>query len=172
MNHWRHGWFDTQQIACRGTEFKQMGRRRISGAQEYAGDVKPSSLERAAFLPVAARREGRVAGDAERMMSGTFVGHHERTGASLFLSERGWLRGTRVQRKTADQQWDNEFTRKCRGVPWMLIAEEPEARRPPVLAVLMPAPEALVRTPQQRRWWILKQDVVRLSWLWPEEHRE
>ena len=46
--------------------------------------------EKAAFLPVAAHREDRVAGDAER------------TGASLFLSERGLLRGTRVQRKTAD----------------------------------------------------------------------
>ena len=31
--------------------------------------------ERAAFLPVAARREGRVAGDAERLMDGNFVGH-------------------------------------------------------------------------------------------------
>ena len=41
--------------------------------------------EKAAFLPVAARREGRVAGDAERMMDGIFVGHHERTDASLFL---------------------------------------------------------------------------------------
>ena len=86
--------------------------------------------EKAAFLPVAARREGRVAGDAERMMDGIFVGHHERTGASLFVSERGLLRGTRVQRKTADQQWDNEFIRKCRGVPWMLIGEEPEVRPP------------------------------------------
>ena len=55
-----------------------------------------------------------------------FVGHHERTGASLFFSTRGLLRGTRVQRKTADQQWDNELIRKCRGVPWMLIGEEPE----------------------------------------------
>ena len=68
--------------------------------------------EKAAFLPVAARREGRVAGDAERMMDGIFGGHHERTGARLFLSERGLLRGTRVQRKTADQQWDNELIRK------------------------------------------------------------
>ena len=58
-------------------------------------------------------------------MDGIFVGHHERTVASLFLSERGLLRGTTVQRKTADQQWDNEFIRRCRGVPWMLIGEEP-----------------------------------------------
>ena len=93
-------------------------------------------------------------------MDGIFVGHHERTGASLFLSERGLLRGTRVQRKTADQQWDNEFIRKCRGVPWMLIGEEPEVR-PPMNAVAMPLPEAIVRTPQQRRRYILKQDVAR-----------
>ena len=59
-------------------------------------------------------------------MDGIFVGHHERTSTSLFLSERGMLRGTRVQRKTADQLWDNECIRKCRGVPWMLIREEPE----------------------------------------------
>ena len=54
--------------------------------------------EKAAFLPVAARLEGRVAGDAE-MIDGIFVAHHERTGASLFLSERGLLRGKRVERK-------------------------------------------------------------------------
>ena len=115
--------------------------------------------EKAAFLPVAARREGRVAGDSERMMNGIFVGHHERTSASLFLSERGLLRGTRVHQKTADQQWDNEFIGKCRGVPWTLgrmlplvfIGEEPEVRPPPVSAVVMLAPEAIVTTPQQRR---------------------
>ena len=94
-------------------------------------------------------------------MDEIFVGRHERTGASLFLSERGLLRGTRVQRKTADQQWDNEFIRKCRGVPWMLIGEEPEVRPPPVPAVMMLIPEAIVRTPQQKRRYILKQDVAR-----------
>ena len=92
-----------------------MARRRISGALKNVGDVKLSSLERkAAFQPVAARREGRVASDAERMMDGIFVGRHERNGESLFLSERGLLRATRVQRKTADLQWDDEFIRKCR----------------------------------------------------------
>ena len=119
--------------------------------------------EKVALLLVTGRREGRVAGDAERMMDGIFVGHHERTGASLFFSERGLLRATRVQRKTADQQWDNEFVRKCRGVPWMLTGEEPEpeVRPPPTPALVMPAPEAIVRASQQRRRYILKQDVAR-----------
>ena len=126
-----------------------MGRRRIRGAQENVGYVKLS------------RHGAKDAwgGDAERMMDSIFVGHHERTGASLFLSERGLLRGKRVQRKTAHQQWDNEYIRKCRGVPWMLIGVEPEVRSPPVPAVVMPAPEAIVKTPQQRRRYILKKCV-------------
>ena len=71
-------------------------------------------------------------------MDGILVNYHERTAASLFLSERGLLRGTRVQRKTTDQQWDNEFIRRCRGVPWMLIGEEPQVRPLPMPAVVMP----------------------------------
>ena len=94
-------------------------------------------------------------------MDEVFVGHHERTGASLFILERRLLRGTRVQRKTADQQWGNEFIRRCRGVSWMLIGEESEVRPPPMPAVVMPLPESIVRTPQQRRRYILKQDVAR-----------
>ena len=60
MNHLQRGWFDTQRIACRGTEFKMMGKRLMSDAQESVGGVKLLNLEKtAAFLPVAARREGR-----------------------------------------------------------------------------------------------------------------
>ena len=43
----------------------------------------------------------------------------------------------------------------------MLIGEAPEVRPPPVPAVMMLVPEAIVRTPQQRRRYILKQDVAR-----------
>ena len=116
---------NTQRIACRDTKFKHMGRRPISITLENVGDVKLSSLERKRHS-YRSRHDAkrRVAGDAERMMDGIFVGHHERTGASLFLSERLLSRGTRVQRKTVDQQWDNEFVRKRPGVPWMLTGEE------------------------------------------------
>ena len=62
----------------------------------------------------------------------------------------------------------------------MLSGEEPETRPPPVPAVVMPEPEALVGSPHVRRRYILKQDVarygrrqdVRIAQLWPEEHRE
>ena len=43
----------------------------------------------------------------------------------------------------------------------MLIGEEPDVRPPPIPAVMMRIPEAIVRTPQQRRRCILKQDVAR-----------
>ena len=45
----------------------------------------------------------------------------------------------------------------------MLTGEEPqpEVRPPPVPAVVMPALEAIVRTPQRRRSFNLKQDVAR-----------
>ena len=43
----------------------------------------------------------------------------------------------------------------------MLIGEEPEVRPPPMPAVMVPKPEAIVRTPQQRRRYILQQDVAR-----------
>ena len=43
----------------------------------------------------------------------------------------------------------------------MLIGGEPEVRPPPLPAVMMPIPEPTVRTPQQRRRYILKLDVAR-----------
>ena len=54
---------------------------------ENVGDVKLSSLERAAFLRVAARREGRVAGDAEREFSGRPRTSNGRTNSSKSVEE-------------------------------------------------------------------------------------
>ena len=60
-----------------------MGKRLISDAQENVGSVKLLNLERKQHSyrsPHVVKVE--VAGDAEKMMDGIFVGHHERTGAS------------------------------------------------------------------------------------------
>ena len=43
----------------------------------------------------------------------------------------------------------------------MLVGEEPDVRPPPVPAIMMPIPDPIVRTAQQRRRYILKQDVAR-----------
>ena len=53
-------------------------REKVSGPTFRNYKMAPGD---SSILPVAARREGCVAGDAERMMDDTFVGHHERTGA-------------------------------------------------------------------------------------------
>ena len=116
--------------------------------------------------PVAARGERRAAGDAERMLEGIFVGHHERTGATLFLTSKGVLRGTRIQRR-AEGQWDSAFIASCRCKPWNMKGEEPAAEEPALPAA---APQAVVVAggiapprPQERRRYILKQDVARYS---------
>ena len=70
-------------------------------------------------------------------MEGIFVGHHERTGASLFLSERGFMRGTNLK------------------VPRTSVEVQSEVRPPPVPPVVMPAQDAVVKTPQQGRRYIL-----------------
>ena len=129
-------------------EVQNSSRWEDAGSAEHRKTLETSSCRvwRESRIPTgrgtARRTRGRRCGENDGW-------HHERIGASLFVSERGLLRGTRVQRKTADQQWENEFVRKCRGVAWMLIGEEPEVRPPPVAAVVIPAPEASVRTPQQ-----------------------
>ena len=45
----------------------------------------------------------------------------------------------------------------------MLIGEQPEVRPLPVHAIVLPAPEEIVRKPQQRRRYILRQDVARFG---------
>ena len=67
-------------------------------------------------------------------MDGIFVAHHERTGASLILSERGLLRGTEssAEKPQTSGTTNSEEFRGC-----IIIGEEPEVRPPPVPAVVM-----------------------------------
>ena len=59
----------------------------------------------------------------------------------------------------------------------MLFGEEPKVRSIPVHAIVMPAPEAIVRTPRQRRRYNKmwrgtdRRQDVRLAQLLPEQHR-
>ena len=59
----------------------------------------------------------------------------------------------------------------------MLIGEEPEVRPLPVHAIVMPAPEAIFRTPRQRRRYNKmwrgtdRRQDLRLAQLLLEEHR-
>ena len=61
------------------------------------------------------------------MIDDIFVWHHERTGASLFLSERGTTERPESSADDRGPKGDNEHIRKARGVPCVLRGEEPEA---------------------------------------------
>ena len=53
---------------------------------------------------------------------GIFVGTHERTGASVLITETGAIRGGRLQRVPSGTEWDWAFASKCRGLPWNFAA--------------------------------------------------
>ena len=103
-----------------------------------------------------------MAGDAKRMMDGIFVGRHERTCASIvplttWIVEKhessaedcGPAVGQRIHSKVPRSAVDAHWRRP-----------KPQARPPPVPAVVMHGPEASVTAPQQRRR-CMKQDVAR-----------
>ena len=54
----------------------------------------------------------------DRMIQGVYVGHHERTGATLLLTPEGVRRGIRVQRLPETDRWNMDFIKTCRGCPW------------------------------------------------------
>ena len=58
----------------------------------------------------------------DRAIMGLYVGTHERTGSSILITENGAVRGGRLQRVPADQEWDWSFARRCRGLPWDFAA--------------------------------------------------
>ena len=45
------------------------------------------------------------------MMRGVYVGHHERTGAAIFLTPEGVQRGTRIARMLEQDPWDTSLVR-------------------------------------------------------------
>ena len=61
-------------------------------------------------------------GGDQRLLRGVYVGHHERSGAAIFLTPDGVKRGTRIARMMEHERWDRVFSAMCVGVPWQLRA--------------------------------------------------
>lgn len=51
------------------------------------------------------------------MKKGIYVGHHGRTGAALFLTPDGMMRGTFLTRLPVQERLSNDFLDVCKGVP-------------------------------------------------------
>ena len=66
------------------------------------------------------------------MLRGVYVGHHERSGAAIFLTPDGVKRGTRIARMMEHERWDRVFSASCVGAPWQLRPDQRNLARPVV----------------------------------------
>ena len=104
-----------------------------------------------------------------RTHRGVYVGHHERTGAALFLTPEGVMRGTRIVRMTDEHRWNLEFMATCVGLPWALRPEQRELPQPAMaaadigfgMAPIVPAVPGASRGPDQqgRRRYVTRKDI-------------
>ena len=105
-------------------------------------------------------------GGDQRMPRGVYVGHHERSGAAIFLTPDGVKKGTRIARKLEHERWDRVFSATCIGIPWQLrpdqqnlarlVVPEAEADQGVALVIVMPAAP---RT--DRRRYVTKRDLLK-----------
>ena len=74
------------------------------------------------FRPVG--ENNALRGGDQRLLRGLYVGHHERSGAAIFLTPDGVKRGTRVARMLEHERWDRVFSATCVGVSWQLRPDQ------------------------------------------------
>ena len=111
------------------------------------------------FRPVGENNAMR--GGDQRLLRGVYVGHHERSGAAIFLTPDGVKRGTRIARMTEHERWDRVFSATCVGVPWQLrpdrrnlvrpVVPETEAEQGVAPVIVMPAVPKVDRRNTSRR---------------------
>ena len=99
------------------------------------------------------------------MLRGVYVGHHERSGAAIFLTPDGVKRGTKIARMLEHERWDRVFSATRIGVPWQLRPDQRNLARLVVLVaeadlgvapvIVMPA---VPKT--DRRRYVTKRDLV------------
>ena len=82
--------------------------------------TRPTVLfgEQCFFKPTCGSAENRPRGGEMRMKKGIYVGHHERTGATLLLTPEGMRRGTGLTRLPIAERFDDKFLEECKGLPW------------------------------------------------------
>ena len=82
------------------------------------------------FRPVG--ENNALRGGDQRLLRGVYVGHHERSGAAIFLTPDGVKRGMRIARMMEHERWDRVFSATCVGVPWQLRPDQRNLVRPVV----------------------------------------
>ena len=108
-------------------------------------------------------------GGDQRLLRGVYVGHHERSGAAIFLTPDGVKRGTKIARMMEHERWDRVFSATCVGVPWQLrpdqrnlvrrVVPEAEAEQGVAPVIVMPAVPKV-----DRRRYVTKRDLVKYGY--------
>ena len=83
------------------------------------------------FRPVG--ENNALRGGDQRMLRGVYEGHHERSGAAIFLTPDGVKRGTRIAKMMEHERWDRVCSATCIGVPWQLRPDQRNLARLVVL---------------------------------------
>ena len=116
------------------------------------------------FRPVG--ESNALRGGDQRLLRGVYVGHHERSGAAIFLTPDGVKRGTRIASMMEHERWDRVFSASCVGVPWQLrpdqrnlvrpVVPEAEAEQGVAPVIVMPVAPRV-----DRRRYVTKRDLVK-----------
>ena len=149
-----------QRIVCPDTESWTMVERLISVDVERLGNVQWWSLVSQYTS------DQLVRGGDQRLLRGVCVGHHERSGAAIFLTPDGVKRGTRIARMIQHERWCRVFSATCVGVPWQLrpdqrnlvrpVVPEAEAKQGVAPVIVMPVVPRV-----DRRRYVTKRDLVK-----------
>ena len=139
--------------------------RLISGDVDRLGVVEFG--ESVHFRPVG--ENNALRGGDQILLRGVYVGHHERSGAAIFLKPDGVIRGTRIARMLEHGRWDRVFSAACVGVPWQLrpdqrnmvrpVVPEAEAEQGVAPVIVMPV---VLRV--DRRRYVTKRDFVKYGY--------
>ena len=119
------------------------------------------------FRPVG--ENNALRGENQRLLRDVYVGHHERSGAAIFLTPDGVKRGTRIARVMEHERWDRVFSATCAGVPWQLrpdqrnlvrpIVPEAETEQGVAPVIVMPVAPRV-----DRRRYVTKRDLVKYGY--------
>ena len=162
-----------QRIVCPDTESWTMVERLISVDVERLGNVQWWSLVSQYTSDQLVRTTFR--GGDQRLLRGVYVGHHERSGAAIFITPDGVKRGTRIARLMEHERWDRVFSATCVGVPWQLrpdqrnlvrpVVPEAEAEQGVAPVIVMPVVPRV-----DRRRYATKRDLVECGWRTTVKH--
>ena len=100
------------------------------------------------------------------ILRGVFVGHHERSGAAIFLTPDGVKRRPRIARMLEHERGDRVFSATCIGLPWQSRPDQRSLARPVVPeAEADQGVEAVIVMPAvpktYRRRYVTKRDLVK-----------